>query len=380
MNKLDLLAEWSTKWVERNGLRFYWEVEGHPYKFCNKHLANWYERERNCWAAFVDQQFSSIKDILADQTLDVDHNYNADYLHKLREEHDYIQFFFSGGSDSITVLEEAVEQDIFLDEIISLYIENIDYDCNKEIVVNAMPYIAKHSKSYGKFTLLNTSFDLLADHFKDPYGFFTLSTAMAAPLNIGRPFMGVLQRHEIANSCYIKCSDKPTVVHHRGEWYATFLDGSYGGENAIRGLKYFWLEADNIKSFVKDARVYRDYVKDNHVLDKTTQFFKANPKDTANALLRTNPGNMQFQMEKNYGDERMDEKYALRFMDAIKKPHYDLLIGYFKCLDKFFEIFPETRTDGFTKYNACDRFAWFINIDTLEVFSQQELIPNGFTE
>ena len=380
MDKLDSLAEWSTRWINKVGIKYYWEAEGHPYKFCNKHLANWYERERNCWTQFVSTQFSSIKQNLSDGLLDMDRNYNAEYLQKIRNTNDYIQFFFSGGSDSITVFEEAVDNNIFIDEVISLYIENIDYECNQEIVHNALPYIAKHKSKYGKFTLLNTSFDSLAEHFRDPYGFFMLSTAMTAPLNLGRPFLSATQRPHIPNSCYIKCTDKPNLLHYKGNWYATFNDGSYGGENAIPNLLYFWLEGDNIKSYIKDARLYRDYLKQNYTLGKDMRFFKTDPKDQSNLVIRKNPPNMNVQFGKNYVGDKLDDKYVSRFMDAIRQPHYDVLIGYYKCLDKFFEIFPETRQNGFVNYNNNDKFAWFINIDTLEVMSQMEMIPKGFQQ
>ncbi len=48
-------------------------------------------------------------------------------------------------------------------------------------------------------------------------------------------------------------------------------------------------------------------------------------------------------------------------------------------MEKFFEIFPECRT-GFDPLVSQGKFAWFIDIDNLEIYSQQELIPNGFED
>jgi hypothetical protein len=55
------------------------------------------------------------------------------------------------------------------------------------------------------------------------------------------------------------------------------------------------------------------------------------------------------------------------------------LSDYFCCLKKFQKIFPDCKTN-YNKYNNRGKFGWLIDIDSLEAFSQQELIPNGFIE
>jgi hypothetical protein len=46
-------------------------------------------------------------------------------------------------------------------------------------------------------------------------------------------------------------------------------------------------------------------------------------------------------------------------------------------MEKFLKLFPECGS-GFDGYNSQGKFAWFIDIDTLEIFTQAELIPDGF--
>ena len=48
-------------------------------------------------------------------------------------------------------------------------------------------------------------------------------------------------------------------------------------------------------------------------------------------------------------------------------------------MEKFLEIFPEC-SKGFEDFSNKCKFAWFIDIDSLEIYSQQELIPNGFED
>lgn len=372
--QLAQLAQYSTELVEKLGIKYYWEIDG--YKLCNKQLSNWYEDEHSCYTTFVSQQYSSIKQNLSDKIIDLNHNYNLEYLQKIRAQYDYVQLFFSGGSDSLTVIDEAVNNQVYIDEIICLVIENIELPCNREIKENALPYLKKHKNSYGKYTIQNTSFDMLNELYSDPYAHFKTASAAKAPMPLGRPFLSAESRPVIPNSCYIKCSDKPTILHYKGNWYTTFIDAAWGGSNAISNLLYFWLEGDNIKSYIKDAIKYRNYIKSNYIIGKEIKFFKADSLDFANSIIRTNPVNMNNQFKKILDNtNQIEEKYATRIVDAINAKRYDLLKNYFACLEQYCKIFPEFRK---SKNDNRGKFAWFINIDTLEVCTQQELIPQGF--
>jgi len=57
----------------------------------------------------------------------------------------------------------------------------------------------------------------------------------------------------------------------------------------------------------------------------------------------------------------------------------DVLVNYFTAMKKFTELLPEYgHNDGFQALHSGGKFAWFIDIDSLEVFTQHQLIPNGF--
>ena len=121
MSKLLTLAKESTKLVDETGAKFYWEVDDHPYKFYNKHLARWYENEYGVWSNFVDRSLSSIKENLKDKSIDYSIDYNSIFLKKIREKYDYVRLLFSGGSDSRTVFDTAINNKIYIDELISIY-------------------------------------------------------------------------------------------------------------------------------------------------------------------------------------------------------------------------------------------------------------------
>jgi hypothetical protein len=62
-----------------------------------------------------------------------------------------------------------------------------------------------------------------------------------------------------------------------------------------------------------------------------------------------------------------------RMHDALSAGRMDLLVNYFTAIEKCNELLPD-----YANKNIPGKFAWFIDIDSLEVFTQQELIPNGF--
>lgn len=378
MSKLLELAEASTKQVEEQNLKFYWEVDG--YKFNNRNLTYWYEKEYGCWATFVAQQFSSIKSNLKNTSIDLDYNYNLDYLKQLRSEYDHVRLLLSGGADSVTVFDIARNNNIHIDEIVCLTAGETNNTSNQEQVYNAIPLAKQYPEAYSELKIKNTSYDLMAQIYSDPYAFFTTCAGVMAPLAITRPFTSLTQEPIVPNSCYIKCTDKPQLMYYKNDWYAILLDAQIDGNIDIHNQLYFWLEGDNIKSYVKDSLLYRNYLKTNFDIKKHLQFFKLTPQDNANAAIgRSRPIDTTKLIPKIENNNKLDEKHVQRIAEVARDQQYQLMINYTNCLKKFFEIFPEAE-GNIKEYNSKSKFAWLINIDTLEVFTQQELIPNGFEQ
>jgi hypothetical protein len=72
-------------------------------------------------------------------------------------------------------------------------------------------------------------------------------------------------------------------------------------------------------------------------------------------------------------------KALQRVNDALSAGRMDVLVNYFTAMKKFSELVPEHgHTDGFQSLQSTGKFAWFIDMDSLEVFTQQQLIPDGF--
>jgi hypothetical protein len=273
-----------------------------------------------------------------------------------------VRLFFSGGADSVTILDTAVQNNISIDKLICLTCDDIELECNREIKLCAMPVAEKYN-----YEIVSTSYNQHAEAYKDPLSFFRISGALTtqfrSALDVNPNFI-----HQ-DNTVYIKGSDKPQMVRYNNRWYAVFIDSQMGGDYKHPNVKCFWLDPMNIKSYVKDALLYREYLLENNLVKEGLQFFKASQDPKIGAVLgRSSVINADAQHVKN--QKYISSKAMQRTHDAIDANHYDLLINYYTAKKTFNSILPD--------YTDSGKFAWFIDIDTLDVFTQEQLIPNGF--
>lgn len=372
-SKLQSLAEWSTNYVEQKNLKYYWEADG--FKFNNRHLACWYEKEYNVWTPLVCTELDRYRHYLSDGIVDMDYNYNADYLRQLRNDYDHLQLLISGGYDSVTVFLEAVENNVFIDECISICVERLSQMQNEELVYNVHPLLLEHKDAFGKYTMLTTTFEMLEKAWEDPYTFFTQTTGHVMPQWVGYLFTSLYAREHPENGCYIKGNDKPQLVSYNNRWYVAALDACVYKELDIPNYLSFWLEPENIKSMIQDARSYRDYIKENYIIKDTVQFFKVRDRDEENAAINRRDIPYPEKQLRNTGI--IDEKAERVFHSLVKHDQVELMSNYFRCMQTYWEVFPESKQHP-EKTMKNGKFAWFIDIDSLEVYNQTDLIPNGF--
>lgn len=369
------LVESSTQRVQEGNYKFYWQADG--YKFDNKHLASWYEKEHNCWAQFVSTQLPAIKQVLQDKTIDMHADYNAQFLQNLRSKYDYVQLFFSGGYDSVTILQTAINNDIKINETLSCVVGNLDDECNREIRHLAIPYLEKSADSVDKISFLENTYKLLTEHFSNPYRFFIEPGDSYFPYSFGSLSLCTNQRTHASNSVYIKGSDKPQLAFYNNHWYVCCLDTVINDAIDIPGIVWFWYDADNIKSLVRDARLFREYLLKKTQPNSYLEFYKPDQGAEVNQILKRFPVYDETKLlRKNIKGSPVNAKHRQRFHDAINNNQYQLLTNYFTCAKKYQDILGYESLNK--AVNNLAKFAWFIDIDTLQVYSQNELIPNGF--
>ena len=375
LNKL--VAE-STKRVEEEKHTCYWTADG--YKFDNRNLALWYESTTNSFVTYVDSQIDLIRDQLSNTSIDMSKDYNKEYLEYLKSNYDKIHLFFSGGADSLTILETALKNNIILDNLICQICDDVNLECNREIKHCALPVLEKYKGKFGSYEIVSTSFDDHASRYLDELSFFTLPAVSRTPLRSCPDRETPYKLQE--NICYLIGRDKPQIVRRNKKWYAVLIDVQSSVNKKNPNVKAFWLDAMNIKSYIKDALLYREYLLSADRINQTgLQFFKPSQDPNVGDILnRSKVHNYDMQLLKGLTNPKRYMLKALqRVNDALSAGRMDVLVNYFTAMKKFSELVPEHgHTDGFQSLQSTGKFAWFIDMDSLEVFTQQQLIPDGF--
>ena len=375
---LDDLIKVSTKRVEVENHTCYWAADG--YKFDNQNLALWYESTTNSFVTYVDSQIELIRDQLNNTSIDMSKDYNKEYLEFLKSKYDQVHLFFSGGADSLTILETAIENNIILDNLVCQTCDDVNLLCNREIKECALPILEKYKGKFISYEIVSTSFDDHANRYSSDISFFTLPSTTVVPLRSCPDGATPYKLQE--NICYLTGRDKPQIVRYNKKWYAVLLDNQSSVNKKNPNVKAFWLDALNIKSYIKDALLYREYLLSADLVNQNgLQFFKPNQDPNVGDVLgRSKVHNYDKQLVKNIPNVRYhSSKNVQRMADAISNGRMDVLVNYFTAMKKFSELVPEYgHTDGFQSLQSMGKFAWFIDIDSLEVFTQQQLIPDGF--
>ena len=375
---LNKLVADSTKRVEEEKHTCYWAADG--YKFDNKNLALWYESTTNSFVTYVDSQIDLIRDQLSNTSIDMSKDYNKEYLEYLKSNYDKIHLFFSGGADSLTILETAIKNNIILDNLICQTCDDVNLLCNREIKQCALPVLEKYKGKFGSYEIKPTSWDDHASRYSNELSFFTLPATTIVPLRSCPD--GETSYNLKEDVCYLKGTDKPQVVRYNKKWYAVLLDNQSSVNKKNPNVKAFWLDAMNIKSYIKDALLYREYLLSADRVNQTgLQFFKPNQDpNVGNVLDRSKVHNHDMQLLKGLPNTKYhSSKNVQRINDAINNSRMDVLVNYFTAMKKFSELVPKYgHNDGFKSLKSTGKFAWFIDIDSLEVFTQQQLIPDGF--
>ena len=161
------------------------------------------------------------------------------------------------------------------------------------------------------------------------------------------------------------------MVNYKDKRYVTMIDQNLGTHFELPHLTYFWMDYQNIKSLVRDALLYREHLLSTDAVTEPFHFFKFYTQDNLNHVIgrRTPPG-----VEKKLS--KLDKK-KIRMSRQLEAGNFELVYHYTKCMQKVIEHIPAL-SKGIDHYQSSAKFAWFIELDSLEVFTQSQLIPNGF--
>jgi hypothetical protein len=370
-------AEESTATIEREHWRYYYEADG--YKFFNSHLANWYQRTTGSWVRFVVGYLPGVRATLASGDVYLDHDYDLDHMRRLTESQD-VTCFFSGGQDSVYMLEKARRDGIRIGSVISnVFGDDLDHPVNQEVKHNAMPYM-RENWSCGH-RLFHHSLDFLEDTYQDPWYFLRSADFGGCSPAFRRTWDQVAQE-KFTGICLFG-PDKPEVVSFSGRWYSVLHPGAVfdHGPMVPKNSECLNRNVENIKSLVKDSLILRKHIIDGGLQEPSgVCFYKINPGSASatgigRPILPT--PTKQFDKLNSIGVQIWPGKEQAAIQHAVEQQRFVLIERYLAATRNLISVVSASG-DPHALNKTANRFGWFIDLDTLEVYTQEELIPNGF--
>lgn len=224
---------------------------------------------------------------------------------QLREKYDYLVLFYSGGADSDNIFNHFLNNDIKLDEIVTI----TDYDAtqnkmslmNAEITEIAIPKIqkAKEKQKHLLYTNIDTK-KIIIDYYEklELDGIYNQNWSFA-PLSIVRQKIKSTQEHwnkmfsAGKKVAFIFGSDKPKVwfdekLNFKFWFYCGGIPGAVGPLSQRLNVEHeftelFYWSPDSPKIPIKQAHIIKNFVKRNGV-----EVFKKVPIQI-NGLIRQCP-------------------------------------------------------------------------------------------
>ena len=182
---------------------------------------------------------------------------------QLAQRYDKIILAFSGGTDSITVYNSFVRQNIFIDEIIISYSSYT----NAHPIANADWLLKNHPDKNTRITVLNRNDPQYYTKFKNEnwvlensgnLGYFNLSAPGA-----------YFYRHCVdswgnTNWAMIIGYEKPNIIRENNKWLAVHLDKVIKPSLSYPNLEYFFLTPDFPKLHLKQNHMLLRYIKQTY--------------------------------------------------------------------------------------------------------------------
>ena len=382
--------------------------------FSNKWKADLYEQSTGRFAQFdigIKLYERELKSISKNQ-IDLNYDYDVDFLKELRKNHRYIRLHYSGGSDSHTIFQKCLDNDIFIDEINILchgiYTKNTLMDMTdlRDVVVKncAYPFALKNKDSVGKIEVVSHTVDDVYNGFYDLYKKYKSQWLYEVSDNDislvyhlkGKKFIHQNFVNDNFCDCQVSGKEKPNLVYYNGSWYATVLDNTLNEHLQYHDITFFYVSPFNLKSYLQSCYLFREYIYSDMQFNKSNnlQFFTATKYEhmsqykDLNTILKKILRRADIELphvvpNQWYGKithhNQINPKLKHEIQTLINFDMIELVADFFSSITELKKYHPNLicRENQFTNCLPA-KFAWFIDIDTLQIYSQEELLPKGF--
>ena len=327
-----------------------------------------FEQQNHAFVNF-ETDYDQYRAVLKNIKIDINHDYVTEYLRHLRKTKSHMRLFYSGGSDSHEILSAALKYNIFIDEIViitrNLYNKPELQPCDQEIT-RILPFVNSLTRNQiGQVTFRNYDADFMRAMYSQPDWMFNMPGGEVGFRVLQQP--GDDMGDPVTSDCQIVGVEKPDLLYYKGRWYATTTNGSIHGRACLNSVCLFYMMPESIQSYIVRALKFKDWVLANKTIPADFGLFPA--------ASRYNP---DVQIGKYRGNKFLNIKDTLALQEAMDHEDFDLLGKWYRSIDYLYSQFPNIKDGNTYQRLPVSKFLWFIDLETFEIFSQQELIPNGF--
>ena len=312
---------------------------------------------------------------------------------KIRAEYNYVRLWFSGGIDSTYMLNTFIDNNIHIDEIVTVGsgVPRADW----EIDTVATPYLNKIRKLIPntKITIKKPNVNDYKDWYRNDYFFENHSKIGKSEgfysMRLGRKLQSIQLYKNLRRTVNLVAFDKPCLIYRNNEWYTFFLDTFLDIQVGDRDNVYHLFYNDDPLVFTKQCHILKRTIL-KHIKDPAEYnqvcFNQAEKYQTLrNGCVRSRQGQpQQFILKSDIGvGEPGYEADSFKESESLKFLHKFYPKLYKKWLQGIDYLNMIGGGKWFNKNNArlgdVGVFADFKSIDTNSIKTVDDLYPNGFT-
>ena len=291
----------------------YWEYAGTRYR----HKFKAFEASRGDFTNIHYNLFKHNHFETFDWTVEPVESFNelmVERARQLRDTYPYLKFWLSGGADSSTALRVFLDNNIFIDEIITYKFapNNNDTDPGDyELEEYTIPYLKKLQSTIPKTKINIITYD--KSYFDSYLGEKWFHTRNALSLRHAH-----MPKIKGKNFCNIICDGEPVVEKIAGKWYAELWDtDNYLEFGLFRNVECFYTTPEFPKLHAKQCHIMKKVLQENH---------SQRPKySTWKDLMRQHVRGTPIAPEPIFFRKEITKKYSESFMSQKDKFTYRIM-------------------------------------------------------
>ena len=301
---------------------------------------------------------------------------------QLSKQYDKVTIYYSGGSDSHTILKTFVDYNLKLDQIVCAKSGILSTDF--EIDSFAIPYLQANKLLDKTKIITHTPIDY-ENFFKNPYWFESLQGSQQLQFRL-QQYWSLHEEYidDDENHAKIFGGEKPRVCHVDDKWYTYNLDIDHDARTVLPGQIDFYTGDPALAT--KQTHMVKDYIK-NHVpsIDWnkfTDQSNKKYYKDYCLASGRTYDKTKSF-LTKNQYDHNIEGFEVHNFKEQSSLKEFissmpNIVENYKKGIIDLQQAYAKYFNKGMPQLGTVGSLSKFYSLESRETITVDHLFPQGF--